>query len=175
MKYLMRYPLLALAVISVVFALACDLPGVPSVQAPSLPGLPGLPGAAGTATPAGPPGVYAASIRVEGTRGDTVNPTFIVTFQNTTGGSRTYKWFVKIFRLDNRDRSFGETAAVTTDIPAGESEARSATNWRVSPRETLKFVARVFGSDANKGGNPDEFALPDGSGASPELNFELAP
>lgn|SRR5574341_1286540 len=170
----MRHPLLALVALAVVFVLACDLSSVPAPV--SLPGLPSLPGAA-TATPAMPPGVYVSNIRLDPPAVYAATPTvtFFVTFNNSAGGARTYRWLVKIYRSDNPDRSIGETAIVTSDLPPGDSEFPSARNWKVNVRTCEQYVARVFGSDVNVGGgNPVEFAKPDASG-NPSLNFQVCP
>jgi Big-like domain-containing protein len=106
--------------------------------------------AAATNTPSGPPGVYAVSIRVD-PPGPKVNSfvTFYVTFSNTTGDTKRFRWYVKIFRPDERN-SFGETAKKDDDFPVGRVELQSPNNWRVGGfADCQPFFARAFWYDVD--------------------------
>ncbi len=103
---------------------------------------------AATNTPVGPPGMYAVSIRL-----DPANPkvnnfvTFYVTFLNNTGETKKFRWFVKIFRPDERN-SFGETAKKDDEFLVGRRELASPANWKVGGfSDCQPFFARVFWYD----------------------------
>lgn len=189
-----RHPLLATVALAVVFAVACDISAQGLVPFPTATATPlpkvillptvtpfisptalATPTPTSTPTPAAPPGVYAISIRPEppAPRGVSPKVTFYTTFLNTTPFTQTNQTIVRIYRPENPNRAFGETARVSMEIPPGTSELPSASNWTINPRSCLPFVARVFGTP-NIGGNLVEFQKPDGSG-SPVLNFEMCP
>src|SRR5262249_47114541 len=81
---------------------------------------------AATSAPRGNPAIYVQSIRVDPTQPHSgPGPiTFYIKFQSTYPNKQTYKWLVKIYR-PGETKSFGETAAVTTDIAPGISEVAS--------------------------------------------------
>lgn len=113
-----------------------------------------------TATRRAPPGVYTTAIRLdpaEPKRGQFV--TFYVTFLNTTGEPKPYRWYVKVFEPDKR-HAFGETAKSDHTFPVGTSEFPSVANWHVGPGDCMQLIARVFWIDAER--NIFEFPKPEG-------------
>ncbi len=127
-----------------------------------------------TSTPNIPAGVYGVSVRVEPEspkRGQFI--TFHVTFLNTTGEAKSYRWFVKIFEPD-KTNSFGETSKKQEDILVGRHEIASPTDWRITgPGPCQQYFARVFWV------NPDskevvEFVKPD-FGGGPAAGFQVCP
>jgi hypothetical protein len=121
-----------------------------------------------------PPGVWATAIRVEPKapkRGQFV--TFFVTFLNTTGGSRDYRWRIRIYEPDKKN-SFGDTAPLNHTLPPGLAEFASADNWRVTgPGGCLDFIARAFAVDPETK-QETEFSKPDQSGG-PATGFQVCP
>lgn len=104
--------------------------------------------AAASPTSSAPPGVYAVGMRL-----DPGNPrggnqvTFFVSFLNTTKETKHYRWFVKIYRPDERN-SFGETAKSDIDIPAGTAEFATPNNWKTGVfADCQPFFARPFWFD----------------------------
>ncbi len=127
-----------------------------------------------TNTPDVPSGVYGISVRLdppEPKRAQFV--TFYVTFLNTTGEPKAYRWFIKIFEPDKAN-SFGETSKKQEDIPVGRSELASPADWRiVGPGPCQQYFARVFWT------NPEtkevfEFTKPD-FGGGPAAGFQVCP
>jgi hypothetical protein len=103
-----------------------------------------------TNTSVAPPGMYGVSIRLSPTT-PKVNEfvTFYVTFLNNTGETKRFRWFVKIFRPDERN-SFGETAKKDDDFPVGRIELQSPNNWRVGGfADCQPFFARAFWYDTD--------------------------
>lgn len=103
---------------------------------------------AASPTVSAPPGVYAVSARLDPTnpRANT-QVTFYTTFLNTTGVTKHYRWFVKIFRPDERN-SFGETAKADIDVPAGTSEFATPNNWKTGVfADCQPFFARPYWYD----------------------------
>ncbi len=105
---------------------------------------------AASPTIAAPPGIYAVSIRLD-PASPKVNQfvTFYVTFLNNVGETKRFRWFVKIYRPDERN-SFGETAKKDDDFPVGRIELQSQSNWRVGGfADCQPFFARAFWYDAD--------------------------
>lgn len=94
--------------------------------------------------------MYAVSIRLDPTNPKINNfVTFYVTFLNNTGEAKKFRWFVKIYRPDERN-SFGETAKKDDDFPVGRIELASQGNWRVGGfADCQPFFARVFWYDVD--------------------------
>jgi hypothetical protein len=136
------------------------------------------PSAVGTRRPAAPrtaPAVYVSSIRIDPPQPRSgPNPvTFYVRFQSTFPNKQTYKWLVKIFRPGD-NKSFGETAAMNTDIPPGASEIASANNWHTNPYQCESFTARVFYVESGVYADPIEFKKTDGVN-TPFVDFKVCP
>ncbi len=91
------------------------------------------------------PGLFVGGIKIDPTEPkDRQAPTFKVTFLNTLGLTVQSRWFVKIFRPEQR-QSFGETAKVNSDIPSGTTELVSIANWKgVAGEPCNAYSARVF-------------------------------
>lgn len=102
-----------------------------------------------TATPQIPPGVYVTKIRPEPSSPPPATDTsFWVTFLNTTSNPARYKWKVYIYKPDNLRNSFGETSAVTIDIPIGSTE-QNIGRWRITAGACGDYLARVGWIDDN--------------------------
>ncbi len=125
-------------------------------------------------TPNVPPGVYGLSIRSEPTepkRGGFV--TFFVTFLNTTGDAKSYRWRVRIYEPEKRN-ALGDTQPLDHSIGVGQTELASADNWRVTgPGPCLPLIARVFWVDIGSK-EETEFLKPDKSGG-PAHAFQVCP
>ncbi len=91
------------------------------------------------------PGLFVAGVQVDPPEPkDRQAPTFKVTFLNTLGQTVQYRWFVKIFRPEEK-QSFGETAKVNSDIPPGTTVLSAVPNWKGAAGDPCNaFVARVF-------------------------------
>lgn len=128
---------------------------------PSATPIPVLPTAIlATPTTAIPPGVYVNRIRPEPpSLPPATDVSFWVTFLNTTGSSPRYKWKVYIYKPDNLKNSFGETSAVTIDMPAGSTE-QSVGMWRITVGACGDYFARVGWLD--DGNRITFFTRPDG-------------
>jgi dipeptidyl aminopeptidase/acylaminoacyl peptidase len=124
-----------------------------------------------TTTPAAAPGLYANLVQTD-PRDTKSGQTFIfdVNFLNTTGGTVYVKWFVKIYKVDERN-SFGETAKVTSTVPSGTTTQATLGDWRTNVGVCTTFIARVFGVDASS--NITEFTRSDGNSAA--TNFTMCP
>ena len=74
--------------------------------------------------------------------------TFYVTFLNTTGTDQTFRWFIFIYRLGQR-QPFGQTSADRVHvIPVGTVEQPSINVWRMGSNEPCTTVeARVHWED----------------------------
>jgi hypothetical protein len=113
-----------------------------------------------TATPPIPPGLYVTKMRPEPPSPPPATDTsFWVTFLNTTNNPMRYKWKVYIYKPDNLRNSFGETSAVTIDIPAGSSE-QTVGMWRITAGACGDYLARVGWIDDNN--RITFFTRPDG-------------
>jgi len=139
---------------------------------------PGAPTASGTRRPTTPraaPVVYVASLRVDPAqpRSGPGPVTFQVKFQSTFTTKQPFRWLVKIYR-PGENKSFGETAAINTDIPPGVSEIASANNWHTNPFQCENFTARVYWVEAGVYTDPVEFKKPDGVN-TPFVEFKVCP
>lgn len=139
---------------------------------------PGTPNASSTRRPAPtrvPPAVYVSSLRVDPPqpRSGPGPVTFFIRFQSTFTTKQTVKWLVKIYR-PGETKSFGETAALTTDIPPGSSEIASANNWHTNPFQCEPFSARVYWFETGVFSDPLEFKKPDGAN-TPFVDFKVCP
>ncbi|MBI4786973.1 MAG: Ig-like domain-containing protein [Chloroflexi bacterium] len=127
-----------------------------------------------TPTVTAPPGVWALSIRMdpaEPKRG--APPTFYVTFLNSTGKLAQYRWFVYVYRPEER-RPMGETSKIPNDFPPGTFELPAPADWAIrGPGPCEPFVARVAWHD-RESNQTTEFSKPDGSG-SPTVAFQVCP
>jgi hypothetical protein len=125
-----------------------------------------------TATPSIPPGVYATAIKIAPTPAQSdVPPLFTVTFLNTTGGAKRYRWFVKIYQQD-QPQSFGETPKTDSDIPIHTTQLTAVSNWKTTTVvQCLFLIARVFWIDENN--QVHEFSKPDGN--NPATGFYVCP
>lgn len=113
-----------------------------------------------TSTPQIPPGLYVTKLRPEPSSPPPATDTsFWVTFLNTTGNSARYKWKVYIYKPDNLRNSFGETSAVTIDIPTGSTE-QNVGMWRITVGACGDYLARVGWLDDNN--HITFFTRPDG-------------
>ena len=111
-------------------------------------------------TPAFPPGFYITAIRTNPPkpirRQDVL---FDVRFLNTTGGGRSYRWLVYVYKPDQKN-SLGETPSSPFTFPPGTGEAEIGT-WRLTGAGGCEdFIARVAWLDDNK--RPTLFTKPDG-------------
>jgi|GEM_PF-722952 len=130
--------------------------------------------AAASPTSSAPPGIYAVSIRLDPTnpRGNT-QVTFYVTFLNTTKETKHYRWFVKIYRPDERN-SFGETAKSDIDVPVGTSEFTTPNNWKTAVfADCQPYFARPFWLDTENNVPPTEFLKTDGQAVN--QGFSVCP
>ena len=125
-----------------------------------------------TAIPAIPPGVYATAIRIDPTPAKSDEPPqFTVTFLNTTGGAKTYRWFVKVYQQD-QPQSFGETSKTDSNIPTNTAQLKAASDWKTTTVvQCLFLIARVFWVDENN--QVHEFLKPDGH--NPATGFYVCP
>jgi hypothetical protein len=122
---------------------------VPPIAIPPTPTPAPLTAIPATPTSAIQPGVYVTRIRPEPPSPPPATDTsFWVTFLNTTGSSPRYKWKVYIYKPDNLRNSFGETSAVTIDIPAGSTE-QNVGMWRITAGACGDYLARVGWLDDN--------------------------
>ncbi len=119
--------------------------------------------------------VFAASLRVDPPqpRSGPGPVTFHVRFQSTFTTKQSIRWLVKIFR-PSENKSFGETAAINSDISPGASEISSADNWHTNPFQCETFVARVYWVDVGVYTDPIEFKKPDGVN-TPFVEFKVCP
>lgn len=122
-----------------------------------------------TPTSAAPPGVYALAIRLD-PPAPKLNQfvTFYVTFLNTAGEAKKYRWFVKIYKPEERN-SFGETAKLDHDIAIGRTELASPNNWRVGGFECQPYFARAFWIDTISN-IVTEFLTPEGQSVNQGFN-----
>jgi len=139
---------------------------------------PGTPGTAATRRPAatrGPAAVFVVSLRTDPVqpRSGPAPVTFYVRFQSTFTTNQPYRWLVKIYRA-GETKSFGETAAITTDIPPGISEIPSANNWHTNPFQCETYTARVYWVEAGLYADPIEFKKPDNVNTS-FVDFKVCP
>lgn len=88
--------------------------------------------AAATPTPAVPPGLYVTDLRIQPWPVRGTDLKFLVTFLNSMGRDQTYQWKVYIFRAENPDRSFGETARTSGAIASGTVELPSNGSWKLT-------------------------------------------
>ncbi len=125
-----------------------------------------------TATPSIPPGVYATAIKIDPTPAKSDEPPqFTITFLNTTGGAKMYRWFVKVYQQD-QPQSFGETSKIDSDIPINTTQLQAATGWKTTTVvQCLFLIARVFWVDENN--QVHEFLKPDGH--NPATGFYICP
>jgi hypothetical protein len=125
-----------------------------------------------TPTPGISPSVYVTAIRIEPLSAKSNEmPQFTVTFLNTTGQTKRYRWFIKIFSPDQTP-SFGETPKIESDIPLSTSQLKALSEWRTQTFfGCLFFTARVFWVDADNQVN--EFLKPDQT--SPGTGFSVCP
>jgi hypothetical protein len=91
------------------------------------------------------PGLFVAGVQLDPPEPkDRQTPTFKVTFLNTLGQTVQYRWFIKIFRPEQK-QSFGETAKLNSDIPPGTTVLAAVPNWKgVAGEPCNAFTARVF-------------------------------
>jgi hypothetical protein len=119
-----------------------------------------------------PPGVYVSAIKIDppSAKSNQV-PQITVTFVNTTGQVKRYRWFIKIFAPDQTP-SFGETPKVESDIAPATSQLKALSEWRTQTFfNCLSFTARAFWVDADN--QVIEFLKPDRS--SPGTGFSVCP
>lgn len=155
-----------------------DANSTPEANATPDPNLtPGTPNVSVTRRPSPPraAAVYVTSLRVDPPqpRSGPGPVTFFVRFQSTFTTKQSFKWLVKIYR-PGESKSFGETAAVTTDIPPGVIEIASANNWHTNPFQCEPFSARVFWYETGTFSDPIEFKKPDGANTS-FVDFKVCP
>jgi hypothetical protein len=148
-------------------------PSSPAVQ-PSATRTATRPAPTATRTLAAPSGVWAISIVVDPPnpkRGTFAN--FKVTFLNSTGEAKPYRWFVKIYEPDKRN-SFGETSKLTSTIPPGTTTITAPADWRIGAMgDCQSYIARAFWEDpADR--QVYEFIKPDQSGG-PAAPFQECP
>ncbi len=114
-------------------------------------------------------GVYVTGIYMDppAPRGET-KPTFVVSFENTTGSAKEFRWFIQIYDGRNQKR-FGETKMHVQAVPAGSSRLTSIPGWGVSGGGgCIPFFAKVEYIDEATGSRI-VFTRPDGGAA--QLNF----
>ncbi len=94
------------------------------------------------------PGIYATLLKV-----DPPQPkggqymTFTVTFLNSTGLVRNIRWYVKIFRPDQRN-SIGETSKINSTLNVGSSSFATLNDWHWGGMPSCEpYIARVYGVD----------------------------
>lgn len=123
-------------------------------------------------TPTTLPGVFVTAVKIDPIAPrSNQDPRFIVTFLNTTGQAKPYRWFVKIYTPD-QSPSFGETTRIDTDIPTKTSQLESGGGWKTQTYfDCLAFIARVFWVDQDH--QVSEFLKPDGR--SPATGFSVCP
>jgi len=143
-------------------AVATALPTAePSTASIALPGFPTS--TPPPPTPVIPSGLYATSLQTIPelpTRGTDL--VFYSTFANNTNSPITFRWVVRIFKLDNLTKSFGQTTnTLFTDLGPGARNQTSLGNWKLplgGPCED--FIARIYFIDQNNQENP--FKQPNG-------------
>jgi hypothetical protein len=125
-----------------------------------------------TATPSIPPGVYATAIKIDPAPAKSdASPQFTVTFLNTTGGAKMYRWFVKVYQQD-QPQSFGETSKIDSDIQPNTTQLVAKSDWKTTTVVQCMFlIARVFWIDENN--QVHEFLKPDGY--NPAAGFYVCP
>lgn len=110
-----------------------------------------------------PPGFYITALRTNPPKPVRRQDFFFnVRFLNATGGARSYRWLVYIYRSDpsQQKNSLGETPSFPFTFPAGTGEIEIGT-WRLTGAGGCEdFVARVAWLDDNK--RPTMFTKPDG-------------
>ncbi len=94
------------------------------------------------------PGVYATGLKVDppapkaGQR-----MTFTVTFLNTTGLVRDIKWYVTIFKPDQR-HSVGETSKISSTLNVGSSMVTTGNDFRWGGMPSCEpYIAKVYALD----------------------------
>ena len=131
----------------------CDAALIPT-QVPPTPAPPTVP-------PTPKPGLFVNDLRIQPAPARGFDLTFFPTFVNTQGTPMTFTWRVVIFKADNLNQSYSETAWLQTVFPVNPGEVKSEGTWKLplgGPCEN--FVARVGWRDAN---NQTQFFMrPDG-------------
>jgi len=114
-----------------------------------------------TTAPAFPPGFYITAMQTNPPKPIRRQDVFFdVRFLNTTGGTRSYRWLVYVYRPDQRN-SLGETPSFPFTFPTGTGIVEIGT-WRLTGAGGCEdFVARVAWLDDNK--RPTLFTKTDGS------------
>ncbi len=131
----------------------CDAALIPT-QVPPTPAPPTVP-------PTPKPGLFVNDLRIQPAPARGFDLTFFPTFVNTQGTPMTFTWRVVIFKADNLNQSYSETAWLQTVFPVSPGEVKSEGTWKLplgGPCEN--FVARVGWRDANN--NTQFFMRPDG-------------
>ncbi len=125
-----------------------------------------------TPTPLIPPSVYVTAVKIDPMPArSNESPQFTVTFLNTTGQIKPYRWFVKVYKPD-QPKSFGETAKTDNDIPPKTAQLQSGSGWKtMAVLDCLSLIARVFWVDQNN--QVIEFSKP--GGGSPAKGFSVCP
>lgn len=109
------------------------------------------------------PGFYITALRTNPAKPVLRQDVFFdVRFLNATGGPRSYRWLIYIFKSDptQQKNSLGETPSFPFTFPSGTGEIEIGT-WRLGGGGGCQdFVARVAWLDDNK--RPTTFTKPDG-------------
>lgn len=94
------------------------------------------------------PGIYATELKV-----DPPQPkggqymTFTVTFLNSTGLVQNVRWYVRIFKPDQRN-SIGETSKINSKLNVGSSSFATLNDWHWGGMPSCEpYIARVYGVD----------------------------
>ncbi len=94
------------------------------------------------------PGIYATELKVNPPQPKAgQNMIFTVTFLNSTGLAQNIRWYVKIFKPDQRN-SIGETSKINSTLNVGSSSVATGNDWHWGGMPACEpYIARVYGVD----------------------------
>ncbi len=124
-------------------------------------------------TPPIPPSVYVTNVRTDPSPAkQKQDVTFYVTFLNTTGQERTYRWFVNIYD-QNQSNPVGQTSSDKEFVlPPGTSEQATINMWRYGPGlPCTTYIAKIHW--VNQDGSKPTFGKVGGAEAA--FPFALCP
>lgn len=111
--------------------------------------------------PNAPPGVYVTSIRVDPPQPkEKQDVWFYVTFLNTTSSEQRIRWFVFVYRAEQKN-PFGQTSYDRRGdgqdfIPVGSSERKTLNTWKVTGDGACKdYWAKANWFDPETGAKPE--------------------
>jgi hypothetical protein len=124
-------------------------------------------------TPTIPPSVYVTNVRTDPSPAkQKQDVTFYVSFLNTTGQDRTYRWFVYIYE-QNQSNPVGQTSSDKDYvIPPGTSDQVTINTWRYGPGlPCTTYIAKIHW--VHQDGSKPTFAKVGGTEAA--FPFMLCP